>query len=166
MKRLIEYSAANYIAVLIFIVLLTAVTGWFMPQLQIDVSSEGLMIADTPERAYYESILREYGSDNIMVVVIKDDDIQSVNSLARVKRIVDRISALEFVRRTDSLFSVKNIRVENDNIISTPYLNPLPASDEKSSEIFARAKTNPFVSRNLLSDDGKTMAINIHLDRL
>ena len=52
MKRLIEYSAANYIAVLIFIVLLTAVTGWFMPQLQIDVSSEGLMIADTPERAY------------------------------------------------------------------------------------------------------------------
>jgi predicted RND superfamily exporter protein len=164
MKRLIEYSAANYIAVLIFIVLLTAVTGWFMPQLQIDVSSEGLMIADTPERAYYESILREYGSDNIMVVVIKDDDIQSVNSLARVKRIVDRISALEFVRRTDSLFSVKNIRVENDNIISTPYLNPLPASDEKSSEIFARAKTNPFVSRNLLSDDGKTMAINIHLD--
>ena len=164
MKRLIEYSAAHYAAVLILIAVVTAVTGFYLPRLEIDVSPEGLMISDTPEREYYESVLQQYGTDHITIVVIKDEFIQSPEQLAKIKRIVDKIASFEFVLRVESLFSVQRVWVDHDNVMSNPYLEPLPESIEKSASIMEQAMKNPFVAGNLLSEEGNALALNIYLD--
>ena len=164
MRRLIEYSAAHYILVLLFIAVVTAVTGYHLPKLEIDVSPEGLMVTDTPERAYYESILEDFGTDNITIVVIRDEDIQSPEKLEKIKQIVDKLSGFEFVRRVESLYSIDRIWVDNDNIMTSPFLDPVPDTQDKADLIFEEAQKNPFIAKNLLSEDGETMAINIYLD--
>ncbi|MCW8962364.1 MAG: MMPL family transporter [Gammaproteobacteria bacterium] len=164
MRRLIEYSAAHYIAVLLFLAFVTVITAFQLPQLRVDVSPEGLMVTDTPERRYYESILNEFGTDNITIVVIRDLDIQSPESLLKIKRIVDRLSGFDFVRRIESLYSAQHIWVENDNVMSSPYLDPAPASEDMANRILEKAGQNPLIAKNLLSEDGDTMAINIYLD--
>lgn len=164
MRRLIEYSAAHYILVLLFVVLITVITGYQLPKLVVDVSPEGLMHTDTPERAYFESIQQEYGTDNITIVVIKDEDIQSPESLLKIKQIINKLSGLDFVERIESLYSVQNIWVKNDNIMSAPYLDVVPATKKEANKIFNKAAENPLVVKNLLSADGKAMAINIYTD--
>jgi len=164
MKRLIEYSAAHYIAVLLFLALVTVVAAFQLPQLRVDVSPEGLMVTDTPERAFYESILNEYGTDNITIVVIRDKDIQSPQSLHKINQIVSRLSKFDFVQRIESLYSAQHIWVDDDNVMSAPFLGSVPKSEDKASDILEKAYENPFVAQNLLSEDGETMAINIYLD--
>jgi len=164
MRRLIEYSAAHYILVLLFVAVITAITAYHLPGLKVDVSPEGLMVTDTPERAYYESILDDYGTDNITIVVIRDEDIQTPESLHKIKQIVSKLSGFNFVRRIESLYSVDRVWVENDNVMSSPYLDPVPETDDKADILFENAQLNPFIAHNLLSEDGETMAINIYLD--
>ena len=53
MKRLIEYSAAHYIAVLVGILCVTLLTAYYLPRLYIDITPEGLMAADTPALRIY-----------------------------------------------------------------------------------------------------------------
>jgi len=166
MKRLIEYSAAHYILVLLFITVITAITAYHLPKLQVDVSPEGLMVTDTPERAYYESILENYGTDNITIVVIRDEDLQSPDNLIKIKRIIDKLSQFDFVLKVESLFSIDRVWVENDNVMTSPFLDPIPDTEEKASELFELAQQNPFIAKNLLSEDGEAMAINIYLDDL
>jgi len=166
MKRLIEYSAAHYILVLLFIAVVTAITAYHLPKLEVDVSPEGLMVTDTPERAYYESILEDYGTDNITLVVIRDEYLQSPENLVKIKRIVDKLSSFDFVLKVESLYSIDRVWVENDNVMTSPFLDPIPDTDEKASKIFKLAQQNPFIAKNLLSEDGEAMAINIYLDDL
>lgn len=164
MRRLIQYSAAHYISVLLLLAIVTIVMAYSLPMLKVDVSPEGLMVSDTPEREYYESVLNEYGNDNITVVVIKDDNLQSTASLNSIKRILDRLSGLEFVHHTESLFSARKVHVVNDSIHFDPFLGDLDKSKEQLAEQFVEARLNPLVIGNLLSADGHTMAINIYLD--
>jgi len=164
MRRLIEYSAAHYIAVLLFMALVTVVAAFQLPQLRVDVSPEGLMVTDTPERAFYESILNDFGTDNITIVVIRDEDIQSPESLHKINEIVSKLSGFDFVERTESLYSAQHIWVDNDNVMSSPFLGTVPQTEDMASRIFEKAYENPFIAQNLLSEDGETMAINIYLD--
>jgi len=164
MRRLIEYSAAHYYLVFVFIAVVTAITAYHLPDLDIDVSPEGLMVTDTPERAYYESVLNDFGTDNITIVVIKDEDIQSPESLLKIKRIVDKLSGFDFVQRIESLYSAQHVWVEDDNVMTAPYLEPVPESEDMAERVLDQALLNPFIARNLLSEDGEAMAINIYLD--
>ena len=166
MKRLIEYSAAHYIAVLVFILGITVFAALFLPRLYIDITPEGLMAADTPERAFFESIQAEYGDDNISLIIIRDDEIQDPENLKKIARLVNQLYSLEFVRYVESLYSARYIKVVNDSVISQPFLDPLPKTPEESAQIFKQAIGNPLVGRNLISDDGRTLALNIYLDDL
>jgi hydrophobe/amphiphile efflux-3 (HAE3) family protein len=164
MKRLIEYSAAHYIPVLLVLAFITALTAMQLPKLSVDISPEGLMVSDTPEREFYESILNDYGTDNITIVVIRDEEIQSPENLKKINRLISKLSGFEFVERVESLYSVNHVWIENDNVMSAPFLDPVPESEDLAYRIFEKAYKNPLVSGNLLSEDGETMAINIYLD--
>ena len=164
MKQLIDYSAAHYIPILIGLVLVTIIAAFQLPYLRVDVSPEGLMVTDSPERNFYESILNDYGTDNITVVVIRDEELSTPEKLEKVERLHDRLSGFDFVRRVESLFSVERLRVEDDNVMFSPYLDPVPDTQDKAEDLLDVAFQHPFVARNLLSEDGETMAINIYLD--
>lgn len=164
MRRLIEYSAAHYIPVLIVVVIMTVLAAMQLPRLTVDVSPEGLMLTDTPERDFYESILNDYGTDNITMVVIRDAELQLPENLQKIRRLIDKLSGFDFVERVESLYSVNHVWVEDDNIMSAPYLDPVPDTEDLADRIFEKAYQNPFIAKNLLSEDGETMAINIYLD--
>ena len=121
------------------------------------------MVTDTPERRFYESILKEFGTDNITIVVIRDPDIQLPENLVKIKDLLDRLSGFDFVERTESLYSARYLRVDDDNVLSSPYLESTPDSEDTASNILEKAYQNPFIARNLLSEDGETMAINLYL---
>lgn len=151
-------------AVWVCIAVLTLAAALQLGQLQINIAPQSLLVDDSAEQRFYRDTVAMFGADNVTVVYVRDPDLFSAKRLAAVKATVRALERLPFVDRTHSLFSVPEIRVHDDLVTTAPYLETLPDSAQQANRIKSAALKNPFVRRNLLSDDGTTLAINVYLD--
>lgn len=131
--------------------------------LVVRISAEGMLARDDPARALYDQAAHTFGSGETVVLYLEAPELFLPATLQRIGNAVKAFDALPFVSRTDSLYSIPDLRTV-DNILSTSaYLHEIPASPEQARTIRERVLSNPFVRRNLLSDNGRSMAINLHL---
>ncbi|TNG01272.1 MAG: hypothetical protein EP297_02675, partial [Gammaproteobacteria bacterium] len=164
MRKIIEFSARYAWLVIAIVAVITYIAFTQISALVIDVSPEGLMVRDHPDRHYYEKILEDFGTDNVTIVVIKDANLQDRERLLKIRQTVDALNELEFVQRTESLYSVQYLRVVDDYVVRDPYLDVIPDEPGEIRALFDAASRNPFVIRNLLSEDRRSMSINVYLD--
>jgi hypothetical protein len=149
--------------VLVCIAVLTVAAAVHLGKLQITITPQALVADGKPEQRLYEDTVTTFGPDQVTVVYIRDPDLFNAEKLAAVRDAVAALEALPFVARTRSLFSVPEVRVRDELITTAPYLEALPETAQQVERIRAAALMNPFVRHNLLSRDGSTLAINVHL---
>ena len=166
MKKILHLAAGYPFWVLGCLLLISLLAGSQLPRLEIHISPESLTIAGDPAKEFYEQSIATFGSDNITIVFVRDRDLFNPQNLEVVRRAVAALERLPFVRRTQSLFSLPHLRVENDFVIAKPFLEQIPQTPEAAAEIIAAAAKSPFVPGNLLSEDGTSMAINLYLDNM
>lgn len=142
---------------------LTVLAGWQLPRLQIHVSADGLMAEHDPDRAFYEQARNTFGATESLAIVVRDPELFAPPVLARLQPLIRQLEALPYVAGTDSLFTVKQARNQNDEISFAPYLDPLPATLAEGLKVHQAAYAHPFIAGNLLSADARTMAINVRL---
>jgi len=148
------------------VLLLAAITLAALTQLgdlRIDVSVQGMAGAGHPARADYERILQRFGDDELTIVFVGDDDLFQPSKLAAIGQTVQALEALEWVARTDSLFSVNDVQIDSDWVTARPYLAEIPPTRELAAAIREAALANPLVAGNLLAADGRALAINVYL---
>jgi len=164
MKRLLLLAAAHPWSVLFFLVATSVAAATQLPKLRVDVSPQSLTVRGDPARAYYERSLATFGSDDITVIFIRDDSLFERQRLESVRRMVDALDQLPFVTRTESLFSIPNLKTVDEFVKTDPYLHQLPDNAVAAERLRTDALRNPFVRHNLLSEDGTAMAVNVYLD--
>jgi len=163
MITLIRFAAKHAVIVLILLLGVTALALTQLGGLKIQVSAQGLIAEDDPARQQYQRMLDTFGSSDNIAIIIRDQALFSRNILQRVNEVSIRLSQLDFVVGTDSLFTLDNVRNEDDNILFLPFLDKIPNTEAEADKVKAAALANPFISGNLLSTDGQTMAINVRL---
>ena len=84
--------------------------------------------------------------------------------MTAIREAVNQINNSSLVQRTDSLFSSRYLRTIDGYIYTDPYLSKIPETAAEAETIKQAALRNPLIARNLLSLDGKAMAINIYFD--
>lgn len=163
MRRIIGLAAAFPRSVLLSLLALTLFAAYWLPGLQIRVSAESMMAENDPARLLYEQSQKRFGASSNLVVVIHDALLPSYPKLRMVQQLVDKLEASPYVDTSDSLFSVQRGQDIEGEIHFAPYLAAIPREPESIAEIFTAAHANPFVGDNLLSRDGLTLAINLHI---
>lgn len=161
MRRLIAYGAAHPWIVVIGLTLVTALAGTRLPQLRIHISAEGMMVENDPARLLYERVRQTFPADEGVIIFLRDDALLSAEKLGLIRDRLATINALPFVKKTISLFSVNNVKMVRDEVISRPFLRTLPTTPEEAEQIRRDALGNPFIANTLLSKDGRSMAINV-----
>lgn len=161
--RVIGYAAANPWRVLLALGIVTAVAVAQLPSLRLHVSAEGMTVEDDPAKLLLEDTKRTFGGADSLAVFFHDPGLLSEPKLAAVRAALDRLAALPFVRRVESLFTVNNVKSSEGEILSRPYLDPLPASEEAAQAVLADALRNPLVAGNLLAADGRSMVAVVYL---
>lgn len=164
MEQWLVYFARRPRWVIALVVLVSLLAASQLAKLQIFVSPQALTIQDDPERAAYERSVASFGSHRISVIYLRDEHLFRPDKLRVLQAEIARIEALPFVRRTQSLFSVPYIRVEDETVHTDPFLDPLPETQQAADALKAAALQNAFVRNNLLSRDGHTMAVNVYVD--
>jgi predicted RND superfamily exporter protein len=130
-------------------------------RLEIDPSTEPLLPAGDPAVADYRRAVRDFGDDQLFVVAMETSDAFTPGSLAALRRVGDALSRLEGVRSVRSLARVTSFRYDQKAIEVGPFLEAIPEDPAALARLRERALADPTYRRNLVSDDGRTAALNV-----
>ena len=134
--------------------------------LQVKVSAEEMLVIDDPQRQYFDEVAKIFGDERIVLLVLEDDQPLATARTEALRQAIDRIDALPFVARTESLFTVPHVKSVNGYLDKKPYLDTLPDNDEAARALLQTAARNPFLRNVLVASDGRaiTVAIVLHDD--
>ncbi|MBT8370025.1 MAG: MMPL family transporter, partial [Deltaproteobacteria bacterium] len=93
--------------VIVAIFVITALFAWRVPTLSFKTSIYDLIIEDLPETARYEEFKSLFGSDEIIRMVIKCDDIYDQTNFQKIQILSDKAAKINGIRRVISLPEVK-----------------------------------------------------------
>ena len=164
MQRLLLFAARHPWPVLLFLGLVTLLAALQLPSLRLEITAEGMMVRDDPARQFYLDVLDTFGSENVTVIYLQDPDLFDPAVLESIRSLVEKIEQSPEVLRTDSLFSVRNLRTEEGYTYTDPYFATVPATEAQARALAKLALRNPLVKGSLLADDLGAMAINVYLD--
>lgn len=160
--KLIINAAADYprwFLLAIGLVTILAITQ--LDKLRVSISAESLLDRDTPAWEFLKQTEATFGSDTITIVFLHDPELFTPEKLRAVREVVRAIGKLPFVTQTNSLFSARNVKSINGEISTKPYLGVIPETAEAAQAVKADALINPLLINNLISADGRTLAINV-----
>ncbi|MCP3983520.1 MAG: RND family transporter [bacterium] len=131
--------------------------------LRIDPSTEPLLPAGDPAQEVYRAAVRNFGDDEVFVIAMEADDLFTAEGLGRLRRITDAIDHLPEVRTVQSLTDVVAFRFdrEADWLDIADFIEEIPTDPRALAAIRAEALADPLYARTILSEDGRTAAINV-----
>jgi hypothetical protein len=163
MERLMIWALRHRSLVLLLVAIISVLAVVQLPQLTVSISPQSLIIEGDTSQRFYEDTLQTFGSDRITIIYLSDPNLFEPEKLDAIHDVVDAIELLPFVARTRSIFNIPDLQVDQEVVSTQPFLSNLPQDKEEAREIVHRAFRNPFIQRNLLAGDGRSMAINVYL---
>jgi len=164
MRKLIEFSQKNPIIIIALLALGALFSSLNVGKLWIDSSTKSMMMLRDPDLTYYNETCEKFGSDMMMVIYVEDDDLFTVEKLRTLDSLVSDLGIVPGVRRSESLFSVGNLKNEEGLLDNTPLMEEVPASQAEANAVRDDAIKNPLILNSLISPDGKKTAINLYLE--
>ncbi len=164
MKRIIAFAAGRPRLVTSLLLLLTLLASLQAPRVQISFSADVLIPSHGARWDAYDETVRTFGATDTVIVVVSDTRLFTPKVLAHVRQVVDDLATVPNVEGIVSLFSLKRGSLDADQTVRfSPYLAKIPRTPTSAEAIRDEALADPFVAGNLLSKDGRSMAINLRL---
>ena len=149
--------------VLTSIFLLCVFAAYFSLRFELDASGESLVLENDASLNYYREIREFYGTDEFLVITYTPhSDLLSEQSLNGLRSLRDQFLDIESVASVTSILDVPIIYTSDVKLSELG--NKLQTLEDRNVEHdTAREEflTNPFYSDLLVSEDGKTTAIQI-----
>lgn len=134
---------------LLFIIAVTIAFAWHIPKISFNTTIYDLVIEDLPENINYENFKKIFGSNEIIRVVIKSDDVFDTATFKRIGILADEVKKIDGIQRVVSLPGIKK---------------SLDISNKWTLEEFAVIVENAALfKKNLISEDRKTTALTLVL---
>ncbi len=148
-RTMLGWILARPLSAIFAVAAVTFFFAWQLPNLSFKTSIYDLQIEDLPETAQYHSFRKIFGSDEIIRVVIKCNNVFDPITFRKIEQLADTAANLEGIRRVISLPGIKK---------------SIDISGDWHLERFA-AVISPvdLLSKNLISTDRKTTALTLVL---
>ena len=148
-RKMLELILHRPLPVIFMVAVVTSFFAWQLPDLSFKTSIYDLQIEDLPETAQYNSFRKIFGSDEIIRVVIKCNNVFDSITFRKIEQLAETAAAIEGVRRVISLPGVKKAVDVSGNW-----------SMEKFSAVVSPVD---LFRKNLISTDRKTTALTLVL---
>ncbi|MCG6946735.1 MAG: MMPL family transporter [Deltaproteobacteria bacterium] len=136
--------------VILAVALVSLFFAWHVPKLSIRTSIYDLVIEDLPETARYNEFKKIFGSDEIIRVVVKAENVFDPATFSKIEQLVGTASEIEGVRRVISLPGIKK---------------DVETGSSWSLDKFAAMVTPVAVfNKNLISEDHKATVMTLVLE--
>ncbi|HHS93177.1 MAG TPA: RND family transporter [Campylobacterales bacterium] len=151
----------------IFLLLIVGVFsfGYYATKLEIDASSETLLLDNDPSLKLTEKMNERYGSSSMLIITYAPNTpLLSDESLETLKNISQELEELELVKSVDSILTLP-LLLSPPQAISELVGNVKTLSNGSPDKKLVQNEflTNPLYKGNLVSEDFKTTAILLNL---
>jgi diguanylate cyclase (GGDEF)-like protein len=149
-KEMLEWTLRRPLTVISIIVAITLFFAWQIRNLEFKTSIYDLQIENLPETARYEDFKKLFGSDEIIRVVVKCENVFDSLTFRKIEKLAEDAAQIDGVRRVISLPGIKKA-VDL-------------SGDWPMEKFYAVVSGVDLFKNNLFSDDAKTTALTLVLD--
>jgi hypothetical protein len=148
-KEMLEWTLRKPLIVISIILAITLIFAWQIRHLSFKTSIYDLQIENLPETARYEEFKKLFGSDEIIRVVVKADNVFDELTFRKIEQLAENAAQIDGIRRVISLPGIKKA---------------VDVAGSWDMEKFSAVVTGAELFRgNLFSADGKTTALTLVL---
>lgn len=135
-------------------------------RIDLDPSSEPLLPADGAGAAGYRQAVLDFGDDELFVIAMETQDVFRADHLAALRRLGRTISQVPGVRSVEHVLNATVIRndAERDLLEVGPLVREIPKDAGGLAALRSQALGDPLLVRSVVSEDGRTAALNVRLD--
>lgn len=165
MRKLLEFLIKFPKIILGIFLCLFLFFGYFSTKLNIDASTQTLLLEDDKNLKTWQEVTKKYGSQNFLVVAFTPKDIFSKDSLQTISSLTKSFEKLDFV---DSVISILNVPLfENSKIELSNIKNSIKTLQDGANLDLAKKEfaNSSLYTNNLISKDFSATAIVINLKR-
>lgn len=144
------------------IVAFVAMTVFFatqIPKASINSEVKLMLPSHLESRINTEKIDELFGGTEMLMVIIKTDDVLNPETLKRTRNISKQMKRIKGVDKVLSLFELKNIKGEAGAIIVNPVVKRIPGTDEQKENLRKEIMENDLVYGSSVSKDFTLTAI-------
>lgn len=141
--------------IVVFFVALTVLFAAQLPKAQIDTDMKSQLPADLPTRVNLEKIEELFGGTDMAMLVVEADDVLATETLTRIRDLTEKMQRVDEFDRVVSVFTAKDLRGEDGEMIVESAIPRIPESDEDRAALREQLAKNPLVLGNLVSKDYK-----------
>jgi len=165
-RYVIRFAADHPWPILLVVLIVTLAFASQLGALRVTVAAESMIERGTPAWDIFVDTQATFGSEDVAIVVLRDPAVFDPDKLVRIRETLRALEKLPHVIASSSLFDAKNLKNIDDTIHIKPYLEDIPRDATEADAIKADALRNPLARGNLISADGRTIAINLTLQHL
>jgi predicted RND superfamily exporter protein len=138
-----------------------------MTSLKIETTVDSVLDRSGSEWRFYQESQREFGGDEVIVLMVSAPRPFDIALLRRVLLLSDRLGSIRGVRRVDSVATVPSVSAGRDGVL---VLQP-PVTESRLEEPDAEATVKELVEADpdtrglLVSADGRSFALNVLLEQ-
>jgi predicted RND superfamily exporter protein len=114
------------------------------------------------DQEFYNKVRSTFGDDHVIIVGLTTGDVFTSDFIKRLDRLTSDLDAVKGVTETQSLANIKAVRRADGGLV-LERLIPRDADDAVLSRLRAEVTHDPLYAKNIISEDGRTAAINVFL---
>jgi len=145
--------------ILLVFVALTALSAYKMREVRLDSDLGSMLPADHPARVGLERIEKLFGGTDMVMIIVTADDVLQRDTLKQIKNLSRKIAWVKNVKRVMSMFTLKELRIDEGQIMAAPAVKRLPRNPKKREALRERIRNNEFVHGTVVSKDFKAAMI-------
>src|SRR3972149_10124462 len=166
---LVEFSVNNPKLVVVIAVLITLGFLTQFPKIKTDTNPKNMLPPTSDVRVWNDAVDETFGlyEDTIAVGITSDEGLLNERTLGKVLRITNEILLIDGVaaRDVNGLPTITNVTAEAGVLRVAPLMAEVPATQAEMDGLRKDLLENPLFSGRIISDDGKTTAIYVPLEK-
>ncbi len=164
-KSYINFVAKHFKSILLTMLVVTGIFGYYAQFLSIDASAETLLLENDADLKLTRQVHAHYASPDYLIVAFSPNEyLLSDSTLATIKNLKTSLQSIRGVENTTTILDVPLLESPKRNIqdiVGDTRTLLSPNIDKKLVQ--KEFTTSPLYARNLVSSDFKTTAIQINL---
>jgi len=133
--------------------------GVLLPTIKTDPEIRNFVPRSMPSRISTDSIEKDFGVQDMIMVLLKDSTILTPENLGRVKDIDRGLSRIEGIGTINSLFTARKIESDDGMMIVDPLIRRIPDSQKEMQSLREDILANQFALGIVASEDMTAAAV-------
>ncbi len=158
-KKLSKLSIDHPWKVISVFILITIFFALQLPGLEIDTDMKSQIPETMSSRVNLKKIEELFGGTEIIVLSLTTDYILKTSTLERIENLTNRLEKTEGIEKVNSLFTIPDIRGEDNSLIIEDIITEIPESQEDTEKIKNKIINNENIYGSIVSEDFSSTAL-------